>query len=168
MGKHSYEGEGLTIHFDPKKCIHAGECVRGSAAVFNPNNKPWVKPDAAAVDEVVAVVERCPTGALTYERADGEAEAADARNTVHLSVDGPVYLRGDLHIEDATGQTHELTRAALCRCGASKNKPAYLYLLTSAGAEQKARVTMRFLRRKLQEYEELELEIAELKKEVNS
>ena len=52
--------------------------------------------------------------------------------------------------------------------GASKNKPAYLYLLTPAGAEQKARVTMRFLRRKLQEYEELELEIAELKKEVNS
>ncbi len=123
MGKHSYEGEGLTIHFDPKKCIHAAECVRGNAAVFNPNNKPWVKPDAAAADEVVAVVERCPTGALTYERADGDVEAADARNTVHLAVDGPVYLRGDLHIEDASGQTHELTRAALCRCGASKNPP---------------------------------------------
>ena len=124
MGKHNYAGEKLTIHFDPKKCIHAGECVRGSSAVFNPNNKPWVKPDAAAADDVVAVVERCPTGALTYERSDGgAAETADERNTVRLAVDGPVYLRGDLRIEDASGQVHSATRAALCRCGATKNAP---------------------------------------------
>lgn len=124
MSKHSYEGEKLTVHFDAKKCIHAGECVRGNPAVFNPDNKPWVAPDAAAADAVVATVERCPTGALTYERHDGGAseEPAD-HNTVSLAPDGPVYLRGDLRVEGATGETLELTRAALCRCGASKNPP---------------------------------------------
>lgn len=124
MSKHAYKGESLTVHFDPKKCIHAGECVRGNAAVFNPNNKPWVAPDAAAADEVVAVVERCPTGALSYERHDdGAAEAPADKNTVHLAPDGPVYLRGDLRIEGASGETLTMTRAALCRCGATKNAP---------------------------------------------
>ena len=124
MSDHSYAGEKLTIHFDPKKCIHAGECVKGNAAVFNPNNKPWVAPDATSADEIVQVVERCPTGALTYERHDGgAAETAAAANTVHIAPDGPVYLRGDLRIEGSNGEEITATRVALCRCGASKNAP---------------------------------------------
>ena len=41
----------------------------------------------------------------------------------------------------------------------SENKSAYVYLLTARGVRDKARVTGRFLRRKLQEYEELRTEI---------
>lgn len=47
----------------------------------------------------------------------------------------------------------------------SANKRAYLYLLTPRGMEEKARVTMRFLRVKLDEYEALKLELEELQKE---
>lgn len=124
MSQHSYAGEKLTVHFEPKKCIHAGECVRGNATVFNPDNKPWIAPDAATADEIVRIVEACPTGALTYTRHDdGAAETPAARNTVHVETDGPVLLRGDLLIEGATGEPVKTTRAALCRCGASKNTP---------------------------------------------
>ena len=50
-----------------------------------------------------------------------------------------------------------------------KNNPdkrRYLYMLTPKGVEEKTRVTARFLKRKLNEYELLKKEIAELRKEV--
>jgi EPS-associated MarR family transcriptional regulator len=45
------------------------------------------------------------------------------------------------------------------------NKRAYLYLLTPKGIEEKARVTMRFLKVKLGEYEQLKRELEELERE---
>jgi EPS-associated MarR family transcriptional regulator len=47
----------------------------------------------------------------------------------------------------------------------SRKRSAYAYILTPKGAEEKARVTYRFLKRKLREYEELKQEIEELKQE---
>jgi len=48
----------------------------------------------------------------------------------------------------------------------ANNKYAYLYFLTPRGLEEKTRITYRFLRRKMEEYEQLEEEISLLKKEV--
>lgn len=47
----------------------------------------------------------------------------------------------------------------------STNKRAYLYLLTPRGIEEKASVTARFLRRKLDEYEALKRELEELQRD---
>jgi EPS-associated MarR family transcriptional regulator len=47
----------------------------------------------------------------------------------------------------------------------SDNKLAYAYLLTPNGVEQKARMTVQFLKYKVQEYEKLRAEIAELQRE---
>jgi len=49
----------------------------------------------------------------------------------------------------------------------STNKRAYLYLLTPKGVEEKAKVTVRFLKRKLDEYETLKRQVAELKREAS-
>jgi EPS-associated MarR family transcriptional regulator len=49
----------------------------------------------------------------------------------------------------------------------SNNKISYLYLLTPAGIEEKTKITYRFLKRKMEEYEKLENEIRYLKKEVD-
>jgi EPS-associated MarR family transcriptional regulator len=49
----------------------------------------------------------------------------------------------------------------------SNNKNAYLYYLTPNGVEVKARTTYFFLKRKMQEYEQLEEEIRLLKKEAS-
>ena len=49
----------------------------------------------------------------------------------------------------------------------SKNKLAYMYLLTPKGLEEKSIITARFLKLKMQEYENLEAEILELRKDVN-
>lgn len=45
------------------------------------------------------------------------------------------------------------------------NKAGYLYLLTPKGMEAKAKITLRFLRTKVNEYERLKTEIAQLRKE---
>jgi EPS-associated MarR family transcriptional regulator len=47
----------------------------------------------------------------------------------------------------------------------NENKLAYAYLLTPRGVEEKARITVGFLKRKMQEYERLRKEIEELKRE---
>lgn len=50
----------------------------------------------------------------------------------------------------------------------SDNKLAYKYLLTPSGLQEKARLTVSFLKRKQQEYEQLQLEIAQLQAEVKT
>ncbi len=49
----------------------------------------------------------------------------------------------------------------------SRRKRAYLYILTPAGLEAKARITTQFLKRKMNEYEKLREEIEVLKEELN-
>lgn len=48
----------------------------------------------------------------------------------------------------------------------SQNKLGYAYILTPGGLEEKARVTVRFLKRKQREYEQLVTELEELRQEV--
>ncbi|MBB3063195.1 MarR family EPS-associated transcriptional regulator [Microbulbifer rhizosphaerae] len=48
----------------------------------------------------------------------------------------------------------------------SHNKQAYVYLLTPKGIEDKAKVTVRFLNRKLEEHQVLQQEIEALRQEV--
>lgn len=50
----------------------------------------------------------------------------------------------------------------------SKNKLAYMYLLTPKGIEEKAKVTLRFLKNKMQEYEILKSQISVLENELNT
>jgi EPS-associated MarR family transcriptional regulator len=50
----------------------------------------------------------------------------------------------------------------------SNNKLAYIYKLTPSGIEQKARITVNFLKRKMSDYESLKQEIEMLKNEVNT
>jgi EPS-associated MarR family transcriptional regulator len=50
----------------------------------------------------------------------------------------------------------------------SDNKRAYLYVLTPAGIENKAKITIGFLHRKIEEFEQLKTEIKELQQEVSN
>ena len=52
------------------------------------------------------------------------------------------------------------------RFKSAKNKLPYSYMLTPQGIEEKGRITVRFLKRKLSEYEEIKHQIAALTEEV--
>ena len=122
---HRYEGDGIVVTYEARRCIHAEECVHGLPAVFDSKRKPWVDARAASADEVARVIERCPTGALQYERRDGGPQEAPApKNTIRIAADGPLYLHGRVRVNDAGAQPIDrYTRVALCRCGQSALKP---------------------------------------------
>ncbi len=125
MGKiREYKGEGIVVRYDLQRCIHAEECVHGLRAVFDRDRRPWIDATAAPPDEIAAVVATCPTGALSFERTDGGPQEVPADPGISLAVDGPLYVRGGVEIVDHEGRVVTTdARVALCRCGASKNKP---------------------------------------------
>lgn len=119
-----YAGEAVDITYSLKRCIHAESCIRNLSTVFDPKRRPWIDANGAAADEVTRVVATCPSGALHVERKDGgAAEAPPAQNTIRLWQHGPLQFHGDLEIVGAVVELHDETRATLCRCGASHNKP---------------------------------------------
>lgn len=122
---HNYTGEKIDVSYDAGRCIHAAECISRLHAVFDNSKRPWVQPDAGLADGVAATVLHCPSGALHYERKDGGAvEPIPTHNTLRLAEDGPLYLHGDVTIVNGAGElVVNDTRVALCRCGASENKP---------------------------------------------
>jgi uncharacterized Fe-S cluster protein YjdI len=122
----TYEGEEVRVTFEPIRCMHSEECVRGLPAVFDPSRKRWIRPDEASADQVVAAVARCPSGALRVRRRDAEAATGPGDEEVAITVsrDGPLLLRGRLRIVNAAGETITTAdAAALCRCGATGNPP---------------------------------------------
>ena len=119
-----YPGVEVSVKYDLKRCIHAAECVKGLPGVFDPDKKPWIDPDQAGAEDVAEVVMRCPTGALKFIPHEGDEEVVPDLNTVVIDPDGPLYIRGNLQIKNTDGElVLEDTRVALCRCGASRNKP---------------------------------------------
>jgi CDGSH-type Zn-finger protein/uncharacterized Fe-S cluster protein YjdI len=120
-----YKGAAITVLYDLQRCIHAKECVHGAPEVFNSDAQPWVRPDNADAKAIATVIKRCPSGALHYQAAEKSlAERADPSNTLTIAPRGPSYLRGSFMVV-TEGEKELLSdmRAALCRCGGSKNKP---------------------------------------------
>jgi uncharacterized Fe-S cluster protein YjdI/CDGSH-type Zn-finger protein len=120
-----YANEVIEVHWEPKLCVHVRNCVRGLPRVFDSQRRPWIDVDAAAADAIAETVLTCPTGALHFHRLDGAAqEVPQPETTVEPQPDGPLHVRGRLRISDDSGRLiREDTRVALCRCGASNNKP---------------------------------------------
>ncbi len=122
---HSYQTEAITVRYDAVRCIHAEECIKRLSAVFDTKKRPWIQPQQAAADALAATIHECPSGALHYQRQDGGAgEPTPDANIILLAENGPLYVRGDVILLGADDQPLlEDTRIALCRCGASENKP---------------------------------------------
>jgi CDGSH-type Zn-finger protein/ferredoxin len=115
------EGKTISISFDGKRCIHARFCVLGAPAVFKANTPgEWIFPDQMDTEKLVAVAEACPSGAITYKRKDGgKDEEPPPVNVLRVRENGPYAIHAPMAINGKVAGT----RATLCRCGASKNKP---------------------------------------------
>ena len=64
--KKEYSNGELTVVWKPAKCQHSGVCVKTLPKVYNPKEKPWIKPDNATTDELKKQIDQCPSGALSY------------------------------------------------------------------------------------------------------
>ncbi len=114
-------GQNATISFDAHRCIHARRCVISQPGVFKANVQgPWIDPDAASAEALMSVALNCPSGAIQVERHDGGApETAPLVNTITIRENGPLAVTAAIEIAGVAAET----RATLCRCGASNNKP---------------------------------------------
>jgi uncharacterized Fe-S cluster protein YjdI len=119
----AYSGPEITVFFDSSRCIHAAECIRGLPEVFDTKARPWIRPDHASAEQIMDVVSRCPSGALHYENVNGLAEIPSTPTTFRSLPDGQLEVRGDLLFQSANGELLHETRATLCTCGRSNNKP---------------------------------------------
>ena len=119
-----YTGRAVDVSFDPVRCRHAAECLRGLPAVFDAKRRPWILPDGTDPEDVVRVVARCPTGALRTHPITTTANEQPVTPTEVTAVQGgPLLLRGDLHVTAPGGVEERETRAALCSCGGTGNAP---------------------------------------------
>lgn len=133
----AYKKEDLTIEWNAEKCIHSAICAKGLPGVFKPKDRPWVQPENATAQEIMDVVDKCPSRALTYftgekkesdSHQNGNANKSSAMQNevtkVEVKTNGPLLVSGNLVIINAEGkEEHKKRNTAFCRCGASKNKP---------------------------------------------
>lgn len=128
-----YDNGEITVVWQPHKCIHSAICFRRLPSVFDPQKRPWVNIEGADTATIAAQVEKCPSGALSYE-IDGEkqlpgaredsVESAKAVTKIVVQANGPLLVHGSLMVQDAAGNSEEKSRVtAFCRCGFSQNKP---------------------------------------------
>jgi len=117
-----YANDELTVVWQPSKCIHSKICFHGLPAVFNPQNRPWVTIEGSSNEDIIAQVSKCPSGALSIE---GKSEAkAENCTKVTVTKGGPLLVEGILTVTLPNGEvTEKKGMTALCRCGASSNKP---------------------------------------------
>ena len=62
-----YTNGEVTILWKQDLCKHAGVCVKTLPKVYNPKERPWVKPENATSEEIIDQVSKCPTGALSIK-----------------------------------------------------------------------------------------------------
>jgi uncharacterized Fe-S cluster protein YjdI len=124
--KHYTNGD-ITVVWKPNLCIHSTKCWHGLIEVFNPRNRPWVNMSGAPTERIIAQVQQCPSGALSYHHSSANAAvSSDETLTVRVEAlpNGPLLVYGTLRVKDAAGnETARSNTTAFCRCGASQNKP---------------------------------------------
>ena len=119
-----YEDDRIRVVWDASRCIHTAICLQRLPSVFDVRARPWIDLAGASADDIAAAIRACPTGALRYDGIAIPDEVPDDPTTVDVRPNGPLFVRGRLRLRAPGGQLEQdETRAALCRCGASENKP---------------------------------------------
>lgn len=119
-----YKKEDFTILWEPKKCIHAAVCVKKLPEVYDPQGKPWIKPENASIKELKIQIDACPSGALSYKEENSTIKNTNMTTEVELMKNGPLLVKGIIEIKSHDGSIVKKEKmTAFCRCGASNNKP---------------------------------------------
>lgn len=126
--RRNYPGKEITVHDNRKICSHAAECVNNLSSVFKLGSRPWINPDASKMNDIIDVVRRCPSGALSYSIDGVEYRDPEEQRNPIVTVlkNGPYHITGGIeligeNIQFGEGASKE--HYTLCRCGASENKP---------------------------------------------
>lgn len=121
-----FPGLGVDL-LDDNRCAFARFCHREEGDVWTLTEESY-EPHLA--QEAVIASSECPAGRLTHYDKNGNPlePKLDPEITVlqdpEKGVSGPLFVKGGVELESADGTLYEKrNRYALCRCGASRNKP---------------------------------------------
>lgn len=126
-----HEGStGIVIKRDYSVCAESGFCGHRLA---NIQKLATQTDDSIIRAQVMAMIERCPSGSYTYAQDEMSADiepdlpqqlAVTTEMTSEGPIAGPLWVTGGIPVERSDGQPVETrNRMTLCRCGQSKNKP---------------------------------------------
>lgn len=120
----SMPGTGIVVRDDRSICEHAGFCGNKQTNVWEMVGGSSTE-DSVTRMQLMAMIERCPSGALTFRVAEDQPDIeADLRREIGVVDDGPLFLSGGVRVTRSDGTEQQIrNRVTLCRCGASKNKP---------------------------------------------
>ncbi len=130
--KHQYTNGEVTVVWQPDVCIHSTICWKNLHDVFDPGRRPWINMAASTTSRIVEQVRHCPSGALSYFMNNAPSDAGSAVlkteqakiPDIEITPDGPILVKTSCLIQLSDG-SEQITSGttALCRCGASGNKP---------------------------------------------
>lgn len=121
-----YKAKTLTIYFDKTICSHSAVCLNSLPEVFDVERFPWVDPYGASEKKIMEVIEKCPTGALSYTTDDGKTCCENIHREPKIIVqdNGPFDIEGGIELKDEyNSKPFVEEHYSLCRCGKSKNAP---------------------------------------------
>lgn len=127
----TYEGgTRIVVRRDSSLCMESGFCgnrITNIEKMVPHTDDPQVRA------QVMAMIERCPSGSYVYSIEEGEDDiepdlpqqiAVTTEITSDGPIAGPLWVTGNIPIERADGQPFETrNRVTLCGCGHSKSKP---------------------------------------------
>jgi CDGSH-type Zn-finger protein len=123
-------GTGIVVKCDVSLCTGSGFCANRITDI------PRMVPDTDDTQvraQVMAMIERCPSGSYVYLIEEGGADiepdlprqvAVTTEIMLGSPIAGPLWVTGNIPIERADGQPLETrNRVTLCHCGRSRSKP---------------------------------------------
>ena len=134
-----YKSDDLIVYWYPALCSHAAKCLIMLPQVFDIKKRPWVSINAAAPEDIIRTIDKCPSGALRYaltENSKVDPELAKGPGSIDYKAsepsivlirmvkDGPLLVKGPTRLLDPQGEVlREADSMVLCRCGRTKNPP---------------------------------------------
>lgn len=123
-------GTGIVVEKDSSLCMLSGYCEFNDTGL---SRLVAATQDTKMRSLIIAMVERCPSGALTYRiEADGPDIEPDLPQQIAVTTEitsfgpiaGPLWVTGNITIERSDGQPFKTrNRVTLCNCGHSCSKP---------------------------------------------
>jgi CDGSH-type Zn-finger protein len=127
---HYPDGTRINVRRDLSLCMESGFCgnrLTNIEKLVAQTDDPQVRA------QVMAMIERCPSGSYVYSIEEGEDDiepdlpqqiAVTTEITSEGPIAGPLWVTGYIPIERADGQPFETrNRVTLCCCGHSSSKP---------------------------------------------